>query len=145
MTTPQVIDKFDGKYRFLSNFLSCRIEFEGITYPTSEHAFQAAKTLYHDERREIAKALTPGKAKRMGQKVALRYDWHLVKLGVMEQILRIKFSHPNLKKLLISTHPAELIEGNTWHDTFWGVCNGLGENHLGKLLMKIRKECNEVQ
>src|SRR6266496_6113586 len=98
MTTQQTIDKFDGKYRFLSNFLYCRIEYDDIIFPTAEHAFQAAKTISREHRYQIARASTPGYAKRIGRKVVLRPDWEEVKLDVMEEILRIKFSHPNLKR-----------------------------------------------
>lgn len=58
----------------------------------------------------------------------------------MEELLVIKFSgkDPFLTRALMATGNAELVEGNTWNDTFWGICNGTGENHLGKLLMKVR-------
>lgn len=75
----------------------------------------------------------------------MRADWddaRNYRLVVMEQLLREKFSdkNPELKQKLIDTYDAELIEGNTWNDTFWGVCGGIGKNHLGKLLMKIRRD-----
>ena len=44
---------------------------------------------------------------------------------------------------LINTGDAILIEGNTWGDTYWGVCDGVGENRLGKLLMEVREECKK--
>jgi predicted NAD-dependent protein-ADP-ribosyltransferase YbiA (DUF1768 family) len=58
----------------------------------------------------------------------------------METLLRQKFAHPELRAKLKETNDAELVEGNWWGDRFWGVCRGEGENHLGKLLMKIRAE-----
>lgn len=58
----------------------------------------------------------------------------------MEQILRVKFSDPTLRKLLLDTGNAKLIEGNTWNDTFWGVCRGKGQNNLGLILQKLRAE-----
>ncbi len=58
----------------------------------------------------------------------------------MELVLRQKFSHPGLLALLLATGDMELVEDNDWDDTYWGVCNGVGENNLGKLLMKIRAE-----
>ena len=62
----------------------------------------------------------------------------------MEDICRAKFTqNEELKKKLIDTGDATLIEGNTWNDTFWGVCNGVGENNLGKILMKIREELKD--
>jgi N-glycosidase YbiA len=75
-----------------------------------------------------------------GKRVALRSDWEVVKVGIMEQCLRSKFAGSELRSLLLSTGDAELVEGNTWNDRFWGVCRGKGQNHLGKLLMRIRSE-----
>ena len=133
------IDKFDGtEYGFLSNFYSSPIKYEGIEYPTVEHMFQALKTLDMTERMRIASATTPGQAKRMGRGVPLRADWEEVKVDVMRTALELKFSNPTLKNKLISTGDAELIEGNTWNDRFWGVCCGTGRNMLGTLLMELR-------
>ena len=86
---------------------------------------------------------TAGQAKRLGQVIILRDDWtnDNVKISVMYAVLLDKFTrHQDLRKQLIATSPNELIEGNTWNDTFWGVCDGKGKNHLGKLLMSIRQE-----
>ena len=109
----QIIDNFDGEFAFLSNFYESPCEFEGVVYPTVEHAFQAAKTLDQLERQEIAAAPTPGKAKRMGRKVQLREDWELVKTDVMRECLKSKFNHPILKMQLLATKDAMLIEGTT--------------------------------
>ena len=90
-------------------------------------------------------ALKPSEAKRLGQRVALRPDWEAVKLGVMEDIVRAKFTqHESLAVKLINTGDRGLIEGNTWQDLFWGVdiTTRKGENHLGRILMKIRDELN---
>lgn len=135
------IDSFNEEFEFLSNFFPSPVtDTEGNTYPTVEHYFQAMKTLNPEERKKIAAAPTPGKAKRMGRSVNLRKDWEQIKLSVMREGLRQKFSIPGLRDMLLETYDAELIEGNWWHDTYWGVCNGVGENHLGKLLMEIREE-----
>lgn len=137
-----MIDKFDGEYAFLSNFYPSSIfdSNDGFTYPTVEHFFQAKKSLILKEREMISKADTPGKAKRMGRKVQLRSDWEDIKLLVMEDALRRKFSKARFREALLATGDEELIEGNWWGDTFWGVCKGVGENNLGKLLMKIRED-----
>lgn len=140
--TQNTIDYFWDEHRFLSNFDKVPISYEGITYPTSENAFQAAKSLNPDIRKEFVN-LTPGQAKKKGRHIDLRPDWETVKLQIMEDILRIKFTTPRYKQLLLNTGDAVLIEGNTWNDTYWGVCNGVGENHLGQLLMKIRNEINK--
>ncbi len=135
-----MINCFDGKYAFLSNYYNSPITHDGITYPTNEHFFQAMKTLKIDERLAIAAAETPGQSKRMGRSVTLRSDWETIKSYYMELGLRLKFQNPDLAAKLIATGDEELIEGNTWGDRIWGVCNGEGENRLGKLLMKIRDE-----
>jgi len=149
---PKYIAKFNGTdYKFLSNFWKAEITYEGIKYPSSEHAYQASKTLEVVERQAIADLTKCGDAKRAGRKVTLRKDWDDVKDGIMLDILRIKFSmHPDLKQKLIDTGDAILVEGNTWHDKHFGVCycdecNGLGKNMLGELLMKVREECKEQQ
>ena len=141
-----MIDFFDGKYAFLSNFYESPFEFEGIEYPTNEHFFQAMKTNDISKRIAIAAAETPGKAKRMGRQVALRADWEYVKEDIMMQGLRLKFQNPALKELLKETGKAHLVEGNTWHDCTWGACScpecadKKKHNKLGKLLMQLREE-----
>ncbi|KKN90113.1 hypothetical protein LCGC14_0232290 [marine sediment metagenome] len=135
-----MIDSFNDKHRFLSNFSVSHVKLGGITYPTVEHAYQAAKTLDKTERLRIQRAAGPGRAKRLGRGVTLRPDWEGTKLRIMLNLLRQKFQFPKLRDLLLATENQELIEGNHWGDTFWGVCQGEGENHLGKLLMQVRDE-----
>ena len=85
--------------------------------------------------------LNPQAAKRLGRRVELRPDWESVKYDVMYQVCKAKFTqNPNLLERLLATGDAELVEGNTWGDQVWGVCKGVGENHLGKTLMRIRAE-----
>lgn len=134
------ITSFSGEYEFLSNFYPAEIFWDGGVYPSVEHAYQAVKTLNPIERIAIGRASTPGKAKRLGQKCTLRRDWEEIKLLSMELFVRQKFNlwYPHLQEKLLSTGTAELIEGNTWGDTYWGVCNGEGQNNLGKILMEIR-------
>ena len=109
-------------------------------FPTVEHAFQAAKSWKLDDRVNIASAITPIKAKHLGRRVTLRPDWEEVKIGVMEELIRIKFEIPELRQALLNTDEEELIEGNHWNDRFWGVCKGTGKNHLGRILMKVRDD-----
>ena len=142
------IDCFDGKYAFLSNFYSSPITpfNDGIVYPTVEHAFQAYKTTDINKRKEIAAQPTPGKAKHLGRHVEIRDDWQEIRINVMYTALKEKFKDLELRTKLLSTGNAELIEGNTWSDNFWGDCHCpkcrdiKGENNLGKLLMKIRED-----
>lgn len=138
------ITSFTGDYRFLSNFWLSPVSFEGMAFSTVEHAYQAAKTLDMDDRKRIAQLGSPGMAKRIGRLVTMRPDWEQVKLDVMLQLLLQKFQHEPLRSMLLATTNAELIEGNTWGDVFWGVCRGVGQNHLGKLLMKVRHECSRA-
>jgi len=136
-----VIKEFQGEYRFLSNFWPCRVYYEGKKYPSVEHAYQAAKTLDLKKRAMIRKQITPGKAKRFGKTLVLRSDWDEKKLEIMEFMVADKFKNSRkLRKELLKTGRKELVEGNWWGDTFWGKCRGKGENHLGKILMKVREE-----
>ena len=133
------IDSFEGKYRFLSNFYEVPIKFRNVVWPTSEHIFQAAKTENWCQIWDIHKAPTPGIAKKLGRKVNIRSDWDDVRISVMKNIIKMKFDqNEEIQKKLLETGGYELIEGNTWNDTFWGVCRGKGENHLGKILMNYR-------
>lgn len=135
------IAHFDGKYSFLSNFYNSEVIFEGQTYPSVEHAYQAAKTTNPVARKVFQKptTLTAGQAKRLGKTLDLRPHWEAIKVGIMFQLLTEKFTDTNLRLRLQATETEELIEGNDWDDTFWGVCNGVGENMLGKCLMKVRE------
>lgn len=134
------ITQFRDEYFFLSNFYLCNIEYNGFKYTSVEAAFQAQKCLDKNVMAEFTK-MTPGQAKKHGRKVKLRNDWESVKLSIMEELVRIKFtSNRDIQQLLLDTQNAELIEGNNWNDRFWGVCKGKGENNLGKILMKIRNE-----
>jgi ribA/ribD-fused uncharacterized protein len=132
-----------GEHRFLSNFWPCHLAWEGQVYPTLEHAYVASKTDDPEIKKLIRACPTPGDAKAFPANNNMQPNgcWSKEKkLQVMESLLRIKFGgqDPFLTRALMDTGDAELIEGNTWDDTFWGVCNGTGENHLGKLLMKQR-------
>ncbi len=134
-----IIDKFEGKYRFLSNFYPSKITVV-FDYPTVEHAYQAAKCVLPIDRVNISHAATPGQAKRLGRKVLMLDNWDNIKLDVMKDLVYQKFSNDPLLSMLLDTGDAELIEGNTWGDVYWGVYQGMGENHLGKILMQVRKE-----
>lgn len=134
-----MISSFKGEYEFLSNFYPLRIVYNGIAYASVEAAFQAQKTLNKEERLKFT-YLTPSEAKKAGRRVTLRPDWEYVKLMIMEDLIRIKFSNSILREKLLMTEDSELIEGNYWNDYYWGVCNGRGLNYLGIILMNIREE-----
>ena len=132
------ISNFSGGYDFLSNFSASPILVEGKLFATVEHAFQAYKTEDRGWQERIRTAPTPGAAKRLGRKCPKRADWEQQRVAAMRHFLQLKFQKPDLLDRLRKTGDAVLIEGNTWGDTLWGVCDGVGENMLGKLLMEIR-------
>ncbi|CAL6029665.1 NADAR_family protein [Hexamita inflata] len=131
------IDRFEGEYFFLSNFFESPITYKNFTYQTVEAAFQAQKEPGTEEK---FAAMKPGKAKREGLKVNLRSDWEAVKVQIMKDLLVLKFQNEALKQKLLLTELKEIVEGNNWGDCYWGVCEGKGQNVLGKLLMEVRQE-----
>lgn len=139
-----VIDSFSGDFRFLSNFYPCKIFFGGSFYPSVEHAYQAAKTLVPVERDQVRGARTAGVAKKLGRCVTLQAGWNSMRVTVMRELLRAKFSSNVLKAMLLDTGDSELVEGNYWGDMFWGVYKGRGENWLGRLLMEIREDVSRA-
>ena len=135
-----MINYFDGEYYFLSNFYPCEVVFEGLSFKSSEAAFQAMKTNDLEQRLKFT-TLNSNEAKKLGRKIALRKDWEQIKDSIMFQIVRAKFhQHGDLYRKLIATGEEELVEGNWWNDTYWGQCNGVGKNKLGKILMIVREE-----
>ena len=142
------ITSFKGEHRFLSNFAAFPVVFDGVEYPTAEHAYVAAKTLDPQIRAWVRQIDTPGNAKYRGKSIALRPDWEDVRDDVMLSILRSKFTrNPQARDQLIATGDAEIIEGNAWHDNYCGrcrckACAGVVDAHnvLGRLLMMVRDE-----
>ncbi len=141
LSTPR-IDRFVGDYRFLSNFFPREVTSDtGHTYASVEHAYQAAKATTEENRIVIAAATSPKKAKRRGAKLPPPPDWEGRKVEIMRRLIRRKFAPgTELAAKLVETKDAELVEGNDWGDTFWGRCDGVGENHLGRLLMETRAD-----
>lgn len=135
-----IIDNFRGDFSFLSNFYESTIYVDGERYRSVEHAHQAYKTIDPWSRKLVREAKTASDAKKLGKSVPLRDDWDAVKIDLMRSFVRKKFENPFLRPLLVSTGDAELIESNTWNDTFWGVCKGVGQNWLGRILMDVRDE-----
>jgi len=146
------ISDFQGEYHFLSNFAPAPVMLDGVEFPTVEHAYQAAKTLEPSEREKIRGASTPDLARKMGRKLAKRPDWPEVKVEIMRDLVWQKFkNHPNLSKLLLASGDVELVEGNTWHDNFWGDClcprcsASPGQNWLGRILMEVRQRLRAAE
>ena len=141
------ITKFDGSHAFLSNFHPSPItDLNGNVWPTVEHAFQGAKTTDPAERERIRAAPTPGRAKRLGRQCKLRANWDAIKDELMVKLVRAKFTeHADLLVSLLATGDAELVEGNTWGDRYWGVDEkGTGRNQLGLTLMAVRETLREL-
>ena len=135
-----IITEFQNENRWLSNFADDRAI-------TVEHRYQAAKAINDADRNRILAAPKPHDAKKLGRGIIPRSDWDDIKLIVMEQLLLEKFTREPFRSLLLDTKGMVLIEGNNWHDNFWGSCRcsryecgSSGQNHLGRLIMKIRDE-----
>jgi len=136
------ITSFKNEHRWLSNMAACEIIYGDLVFKSTEAFYQAMKTLDADERIKF-QGYDGQTSKREGRKLILRDDWHQIKDEVMKFALKKKFSQEPFKSLLINTGDAEIIEGNYWHDNYWGSCtcskcgnNGL--NTLGKMIMDIR-------
>ena len=134
---PAVIDSFRGPYAFLSNFAPV-----GAT--TVEHQWQAEKSLDAAVREQILAAPTPGEAKRLARRCALRPDWEEIKRERMRHWLRWTFAQEPFASALEATGEAVLIEGNAHGDRVWGCTweggRWVGKNWLGQLLMEVRAE-----
>lgn len=142
-----MINDFRGEYRWLSNFHLVPIRYQGIDFPSTEHAYQAMKSFDHNVRLQFSTAagLTCKEAKKLGQEIFLRGDWEKIKNQVMEDVLRLKFKDGSeLAYRLIGTVDEELREDNLHHDNFFGICQcgtcSGGLNNLGLTLMKLRSE-----
>lgn len=149
IATATTVKQFVKDYAFLSNFTLCRIEFEGLIFPSAEHAYQSQKMFksWYEYDSWISTCqnpnFTPAQIKKLSRKIALRIDWDLWKIDVMGRVVFDKFNqNENLKTLLLQTGDMKLEEGNTWKDTYWGIDlhTGHGENNLGKILMVVREK-----
>ena len=137
-----MIDKFAYKYSFLSNFYMIYVHYEGLTYVNAEAAFQASKCAEVSERKVFANCSTD-KAVQKGKELMPFPEWEEAQLDFMESILTAKFEqNPTLKKMLAETGNRILINGNNKQETFWGIdlYSWMGDNHLGKIIMKIREK-----
>lgn len=146
MTVIQSFHYPDNSLMPLSNFYYHPVEIDGDMWRTNEHYFQAMKASTPEEMRTVRDAITPGGAKRAGRAVTLRHDWDAARLDVMRKGLLHKFATDSvLATWLLATDNSLLVEGNEWHDRYWGVClcdkcGKRGENWLGHLLMARRAE-----
>lgn len=139
-----MIKEFQGEYRWLSNFAPIIIRIGNRNYPSVEHAYMASKS-EDPEWKDFCtdKNNSPGKIKRLSKNIKLKEGWNDdLRLRLMEAFIRIKFNQDPYKSKLIATGNQNIQEGNYWNDKFFGIClkTGIGENHLGRLIMKIRDE-----
>ena len=131
------ITSFKDEYFFLSNYYEIPVTYNGVTYQSSEAAYQAQKC---PERIPEFVNLTPDQSKHYARKLPLRKDWEQVKVRIMTEIVREKFTNPEMREKLLGTGNAYLAEGNTWGDRIWGTVDGQGQNLLGQILMQVRNE-----
>lgn len=140
-----MISRFREEYDWLSNFYSVPIFYKGTLYQSSEAAYMSQRNHSEEWKKFCADPFSKANLiKRQSKLIEDRPDWPQVKLQVMEEVLRIKFSVPYLREKLIATGNQNIQEGNDWKDQFWGIRFDMqpnyGENHLGRLIMKIRDE-----
>lgn len=131
---------FRDEYGFLSNFHPCKVTTALGTFQCSEAAFMAEKC---PERASEFFNLNGAQAKKLGRDVPLINGWNDLRIEKMEMVLRAKFSCPVMMSKLKAV-TGTIQEDNMWDDTFWGVCKGIGQNNLGKLLMMLRDEREDV-
>lgn len=137
-----MIKEFKNQYFFLSNFYECPVYYNKLVFCNAEAAFQAQKVIDEKEQYKFIN-LNASQARKLGKTIVLREDWEEVKDNIMYEIVKRKFTiNKELQQKLIDTKDEELVEGNWWHDTYWGVDSktGIGKNKLGKILMKVREE-----
>lgn len=137
---PDTIDRFKGEYDFLGNRYACRFVWQGIEYGNAEAAFQSSKCRNERERKAFCNC-SADKANLRGREMFPTVEWENERLSIMESILAAKFEqNPILMKRLVETGNRLLINGNSKKETFWGInlYSWVGENQLGKILMKIR-------
>lgn len=130
-----------------SNLYKREIEFEGVRYPTTEHAYQAGKARKESVREWLLNAPSPSLLAMAAHGLYswdIRSDWSKIKFDRMKQVLYAKFTqHEDLRELLLSTGDARLVEAATVDNLVnrtWGEVNGKGKNMLGVLLMEVRAE-----
>lgn len=129
-------------FGYLSNFYPCTFDYFGITWKSSEHAYQGMKAVNESGRKWVSEAPNAGVAKKRGREVVMRGDWESAKVSIMKAVVTAKFlQNPALLANLIATENAYLVEYAPWGDTFWGVNKEYrGKNMLGKILMEVRDE-----
>lgn len=137
--------EFSGENEWLSNHYVGEdpIYYDNIAFPTVEHAYVYAKTIIPEEQEILlaaSKVLSAKQMKILGKDITLREDWEEIKVPLMLGFTRQKYLNLTLRQKLLNTEDCLIVEGNWWHDYFWGMCNGKGKNVLGQLIMQVRQE-----
>lgn len=135
------IKGFNGEYRWLSNFWPSPFTFNGFTWPTVEHAYVCHKAIPSRLIPTATKVLemTAGQAKRYGRTINIREDFDMIKLYLMQSLQFRKYDeNAELLEKLLETGDCNIEETNAWSDQFWGVSEGYGANHLGRIIMGVR-------
>lgn len=165
METRVIINNFEKEpYNFLSNFFYSPYKHNGVQFNYVENGFQSEKnpevlrnrlSAYPtNEAGDLLTPLSPDEAKREGRRCKLfsKEEWDKKKNAVMLEHVRLKFQqNPDLARRLIATGNALLVEGNDWHDNYWGDCHCdkcrdiPGRNQLGRILMFVREELKKRQ
>jgi ribA/ribD-fused uncharacterized protein len=143
---PGEIRGFFGPFRWLSNAEPCDVVYEGMTFPSSENAYQAAK--FPLLARRTFQGCSPIGAIRLSERLSMEdpETWSQRRVDVMRTVLLSKFGdNPVLREKLFATDDAYLEERLWWRDTFWGFDVNLnrGENQLGHLLMEVRRSLGQ--
>ena len=129
---------FNGEHRWLSNFQAAPVRLDGVEYPSVENAYQAAKRPLND--RQAFRTCSAAEAKKLNKGYEVPNQFHEQKEQIMQNLVQQKFQIAGLRARLVATGNATIVEDNWWGDRFWGVCKGMGENRLGKIIMQIRNE-----
>lgn len=137
-----MINSFRGYHAWLSNMYECKVEFMGHKFKSVENAYMYAKNPNDLEWLNKCLTMSPGDVKKASKMIKLRDDWENVKLAIMYNLLKQKFAQEPFRTNLIETRNENIVEGNRWNDTFWGVdiksSPNIGENWLGRLIMDVR-------
>jgi ribA/ribD-fused uncharacterized protein len=144
------ITEFRKEYFFLSNFYPCLVFYNGLMFKNSEAAYMSCKNDNKEDHIKLASFKTAREARDYGQTVVIRPNWDDVKYGYMKTVVTDKFTrNADIRVKLLATGTKQLVEGGTWHDQYWGICNcekhnGEGKNALGQILMEVREELSKL-
>lgn len=152
---PNTIERFVCEFSFMSNFHPCPVPFAGLVWPSAENAYQASK--FGSEHHWLFSDASPGNAKKLSRLHSdlIAPGWGERRVSVMRQVVRAKFlNNFDLGAKLLDTGDSILVEGNHWHDNFFGVCSCGGDeclhttgtrNRLGRILEDVRSELLAVK